>query len=47
MGCVIEWIATDLVAAQMLDKALISAGLRDDAREMICRMNALMEKAMQ
>ena len=36
-----------LVAAQMLDNALISAGLLDDAREMILRMNALMEKAMQ
>jgi molecular chaperone HtpG len=36
-----------LVAAQMLDNALISAGLLDDAREMIRRMNALMEKAMQ
>jgi molecular chaperone HtpG len=35
-----------LVAAQMLDNALISAGLLDDAREMIQRMNALMEKAM-
>jgi len=31
----------------MLDNALISAGLLDDAREMIRRMNALMEKAMQ
>jgi TNF receptor-associated protein 1 len=36
-----------LVAAQMLDNALISAGLLDDAREMIRRMNELMEKAMQ
>lgn len=36
-----------LVAAQMLDNALISAGLLDDAREMIRRMNALMEKAME
>ncbi len=36
-----------LVAAQMLDNALISAGLLDDAREMIRRMNALMEKAMK
>lgn len=35
-----------LVAAQMLDNALISAGLLDDARDMIRRMNALMEKAM-
>lgn len=35
-----------LVAAQMLDNALISAGLLDDARDMIQRMNALMEKAM-
>ncbi|MEY3395483.1 MAG: molecular chaperone HtpG [Verrucomicrobiota bacterium] len=35
-----------LVAAQMLDNALISAGLLDDAREMVRRMNELMEKAM-
>jgi TNF receptor-associated protein 1 len=35
-----------LVAAQMLDNSLISAGLLDDARDMIQRMNALMEKAM-
>lgn len=35
-----------LVAAQVLDNALISAGLLDDARETIRRMNELMEKAM-
>lgn len=35
-----------LVAAQLLDNALISAGLLDDARGTIQRMNSLMEKAM-
>ena len=35
-----------LVAAQLLDNALISAGLLDDARGTINRMNSLMEKAM-
>ena len=35
-----------LVAAQLLDNALISAGLLDDARAMVVRMNRLMEKAM-
>ena len=35
-----------LVAAQLLDNALISAGLLDDARGTIQRMNRLMEKAM-
>ena len=35
-----------LVAAQLLDNALISAGLLDDARQTIHRMNSLMEKAM-
>ncbi|MFD2256977.1 molecular chaperone HtpG [Luteolibacter algae] len=35
-----------LVAAQLLDNALISAGLLDDARDTIQRMNSLMEKAM-
>ncbi|MGJ8634703.1 MAG: molecular chaperone HtpG [Luteolibacter sp.] len=35
-----------LVAAQLLDNALIAAGLLDDARETIKRMNSLMEKAM-
>jgi TNF receptor-associated protein 1 len=35
-----------LVAAQLLDNALISAGLLDDTRETIRRMNSLMEKAM-
>ncbi|MCU0776699.1 MAG: molecular chaperone HtpG [Akkermansiaceae bacterium] len=35
-----------LVARQLLDNALISAGLLDDARDTITRMTALMEKAM-
>ena len=35
-----------LVSRQLLDNALISAGLLDDARDTISRMNALMEKAM-
>jgi len=35
-----------LVALQLLDNALISAGLLDDARDTVTRMNALMEKAM-
>jgi TNF receptor-associated protein 1 len=35
-----------LVASQMLDNALIAAGLLDDARDLVKRMNALMEKAM-
>jgi TNF receptor-associated protein 1 len=35
-----------LVASQLLDNSLISAGLLDDARETIRRMNSLMEKAM-
>jgi molecular chaperone HtpG len=35
-----------LVAAQLLDNALIAAGLLDDARGTIQRMNSLMEKAM-
>ncbi|WP_193211206.1 molecular chaperone HtpG [Luteolibacter marinus] len=35
-----------LVASQLLDNALISAGLLDDARDTVKRMNALMEKAM-
>ncbi|MGC4014216.1 MAG: molecular chaperone HtpG [Luteolibacter sp.] len=35
-----------LVALQLLDNALISAGLLEDARDTISRMNALMEKAM-
>jgi hypothetical protein len=30
----------------MLDNALIAAGLLDDARDLVKRMNALMEKAM-
>lgn len=36
-----------LVALQMLDNALISAGLLEDAKDMISRMNSLMEKAMK
>ncbi|MFK7849932.1 MAG: molecular chaperone HtpG [Akkermansiaceae bacterium] len=36
-----------LVAMQMLDNALISAGLLEDAKDMIGRMNSLMEKAMK
>jgi molecular chaperone HtpG len=35
-----------LVASQMLDNALIAAGLLEDARDLVKRMNALMEKAM-
>lgn len=35
-----------LVAHQLLDNALISAGLLEDARDTIKRMTALMEKAM-
>jgi molecular chaperone HtpG len=35
-----------LVASQLLDNALISAGMLDDARETVSRMNSLMEKAM-
>ena len=35
-----------MVASQLLDNALISAGLLDDARDTVKRMNALMEKAM-
>ena len=35
-----------MVASQMLDNALIAAGLLDDARDLVKRMNALMEKAM-
>jgi molecular chaperone HtpG len=35
-----------LVSRQLLDNALIAAGLLDDARDTISRMNALMEKAM-
>ncbi len=35
-----------LVALQMLDNALIAAGLLEDARDTVKRMNALMEKAM-
>ncbi|MGA0845293.1 MAG: molecular chaperone HtpG [Luteolibacter sp.] len=35
-----------LVTNQLLDNALISAGLLDDARETIRRMNDLMQKAM-
>ena len=35
-----------LVAGQLLDNALISAGLLDDARDTVRRMNELMEKAL-
>ena len=35
-----------LVAGQLLDNALMAAGLLDDARETVKRMNALMEKAL-
>lgn len=35
-----------LVSRQLLDNALIAAGLLDDARETVARMNRLMEKAM-
>ena len=35
-----------LVARQLLDNALIAAGLLDDARDTVSRMNTLMEKAM-
>lgn len=35
-----------LVSSQLLDNALISAGLLEDARDTVRRMNQLMEKAM-
>jgi TNF receptor-associated protein 1 len=35
-----------LVALQMLDNSLIAAGLLEDARDTVSRMNKLMEKAM-
>lgn len=35
-----------LVSQQLLDNALIAAGLLEDARDTVKRMNALMEKAM-
>jgi TNF receptor-associated protein 1 len=35
-----------LVALQLLDNSLISAGLLEDARDTVSRMNTLMEKAM-
>jgi TNF receptor-associated protein 1 len=35
-----------LVARQLLDNALISAGLLEDARDTVARMNRLMERAM-
>jgi TNF receptor-associated protein 1 len=35
-----------LVALQLLDNALIAAGLLEDARDTVVRMNTLMEKAM-
>jgi molecular chaperone HtpG len=36
-----------LVAGQLCDNALIAAGLLDDARDTVKRMNALMEQAMR
>lgn len=35
-----------LVASQLFDNAMIAAGLLEDARDMVKRMNQLMEKAM-
>jgi HSP90 family molecular chaperone len=35
-----------MVASQLLDNALIAAGLLDDARDTLKRMSALIEKAM-
>lgn len=35
-----------LVAQQLLDNSLIAAGLLEDARDTVSRMNSLMEKAM-
>ncbi len=35
-----------MISGQLLDNALIAAGLLDDARETVKRMNALMEKMM-
>ncbi len=35
-----------LIACQLLDNALIAAGLLEDARDTVIRMNTLMEKAM-
>ncbi len=35
-----------LVARQLLDNALIAAGLLEDARDTVSRMNTLMEKAL-
>ena len=35
-----------LVALQLLDNSLIAAGLLEDARDTVSRMNTLMEKAM-
>jgi molecular chaperone HtpG len=36
-----------LVASQLFDNAMIAAGLLEDARDMVKRMNELMEKAMR
>ena len=36
-----------LVARQLFDNALIAAGLLEDARDTVARMNVLMEKAME
>ena len=35
-----------LVARQLLDNALMAAGLLEDARDTVGRMNALMEKVL-
>ena len=35
-----------LIASQILDSSLMSAGLLDDPHDMITRMNQLMEKAL-
>jgi TNF receptor-associated protein 1 len=36
-----------LVSRQLLDNALIAAGLLEDARDTISRMNTLMQKTME
>ena len=36
----------ELVAGQLLDNALMAAGLLEDARDTVSRMNQLMEKAL-
>jgi HSP90 family molecular chaperone len=37
----------EIVAAQLLDNSLVAAGLMDDARTMLPRMNDLMEAALK